>query len=103
MAFLTAVSYTHLDVYKRQVLSLLKYTGRELGITLILVTHDLHVAEQADRIITVSYTHLSWASGTTAENCSVLYSKSNAVAKIDTASGEIVEADYCLLYTSRCV
>ena len=37
----------------REVLSLLKYTGRELGITLILVTHDLHVAEQAERIITI--------------------------------------------------
>ena len=35
------------------MLSLLKYTARELGITLILVTHDLHVAEQADRIITI--------------------------------------------------
>ncbi len=43
-----------------------------------------------------SISALSWASGTTAENCSVLYSKSNAVAKIDTASGEIVEADYNL-------
>lgn len=39
---------------------------------------------------------LSWASGTTAENCSVLYSKSTAVVKIDVASGEIVEADYNL-------
>ena len=39
---------------------------------------------------------LSWASGTTAENCNVLYSKSTAVAKIDVASGEIVEADYNL-------
>lgn len=37
----------------REVLSLLKYTGRELGITLILVTHDLHVAEQAGRILTI--------------------------------------------------
>ncbi len=37
----------------REVLSLLKYTGRELGITLILVTHDLHVAEQAERILTI--------------------------------------------------
>lgn len=37
----------------REVLSLLKYTARELGITLILVTHDLNVAEQADRIITI--------------------------------------------------
>lgn len=37
----------------REVLSLLKYTGRELGIMLILVTHDLHVAEQAGRILTI--------------------------------------------------
>lgn len=37
----------------REVLSLLKYAGRELNVTLILVTHDLHVAEQADRIITI--------------------------------------------------
>ena len=37
----------------REVLSLLKYAARELGITLILVTHDLHVAEQADRILTL--------------------------------------------------
>lgn len=35
------------------MLSLLKYVGRELGITLILVTHDLNVAEQADRILTL--------------------------------------------------
>lgn len=37
----------------REVLSLLKYASKELGITLILVTHDLHVAEQADRILTI--------------------------------------------------
>lgn len=37
----------------REVLSLLKYVGREFGITLILFTHDLHVAEQAERIITI--------------------------------------------------
>ena len=37
----------------REVLSLLKYTGKELGVTLIRVTHDLHVAEQAERIITI--------------------------------------------------
>lgn len=37
----------------REVLSLLKYAARELGVTLILVTHDLHVAEQADRVITI--------------------------------------------------
>ncbi|MDE6111134.1 MAG: ABC transporter ATP-binding protein, partial [Eubacterium sp.] len=37
----------------REVLSLLKYASKELGVTLILVTHDLHVAEQADRILTI--------------------------------------------------
>lgn len=37
----------------REVLSLLKYTGKELDVTLILVTHDLHVAEQAERVITI--------------------------------------------------
>lgn len=36
-----------------EVLTLLKYVTDELGVTLILVTHDLHVAELADRIITV--------------------------------------------------
>lgn len=37
----------------REVLSLLKFASKELGVTLILVTHDLHVAEQADRILTI--------------------------------------------------
>ena len=37
----------------REVLSLLKYAGKELSVTLILVTHDLHVAEQAERVITI--------------------------------------------------
>ena len=37
----------------REVLSLMKYVSKEFGITLILVTHDLHVAEQADRILTL--------------------------------------------------
>ncbi len=35
----------------REVLTLLRQVNRELGITLVLVTHDLNVAEQADRII----------------------------------------------------
>lgn len=35
----------------REVLSLLKYASRELGVTLILVTHDISIAEQADRIL----------------------------------------------------
>lgn len=37
----------------REVLSLLKYVGKELGISLLLVTHDLHVAEQAERVLTI--------------------------------------------------
>ncbi len=37
----------------REVLTLLKHTAKELKTTLILVTHDLNVAEQADRIITI--------------------------------------------------
>ena len=35
----------------REVLSLLRQVSYELGITLVLVTHDMKVAEQADRII----------------------------------------------------
>jgi len=35
----------------REVLALLRQVSHELGITLILVTHDMNVAEQADRII----------------------------------------------------
>lgn len=35
----------------REVLTLLRTVSRELGITLVLVTHDLHVAEQAERVI----------------------------------------------------
>lgn len=35
----------------REVLTLLRTISHELGITLVLVTHDLHVAEQAERVI----------------------------------------------------
>ena len=35
----------------REVRTLLRTVSRELGITLVLVTHDMTVAEQADRII----------------------------------------------------
>lgn len=38
----------------REVLSLLRYANRELGVTLILVTHDLSIAEQAHRVITIT-------------------------------------------------
>ena len=37
----------------REVLSLLKYVSKTLGVTLILVTHDMHVAEQAERVLTL--------------------------------------------------
>ncbi|MDY4491274.1 MAG: hypothetical protein SPE19_12255 [Candidatus Faecousia sp.] len=36
------------------MLTLLRTISHELGITLVLVTHDLHVAEQADRVIGLS-------------------------------------------------
>lgn len=35
----------------QEVLTLLRQVNHELGITLVLVTHDLNVAEQAERII----------------------------------------------------
>ena len=35
----------------REVLSLLKHASSELGVTLILVSHDLNIAEQAERVI----------------------------------------------------
>ena len=35
----------------REVMTLLRQVNQELGITLVLVTHDLNVAEQAERII----------------------------------------------------
>ena len=38
----------------REVLALLKQMNAELGITLVLVTHDLSIAEQADRIVRLS-------------------------------------------------
>jgi hypothetical protein len=38
----------------------------------------------------------SWASGTTEENCKVLYKDGTVTVKIDTKSGEIVEADYIM-------
>ena len=37
----------------REVISLLKYVSKMFGVTLILVTHDLNVAEQADRLLTL--------------------------------------------------
>lgn len=37
----------------REVLALMRYVGHELGVTLIMVTHDLAIAEQSERIIRI--------------------------------------------------
>ncbi len=37
----------------REVLSLLKLISKKLGVTLLLVTHDLHVAQQAERVVSI--------------------------------------------------
>ena len=51
----------------REVLALLKYVSKQLGVTLILVTHDLHVAEQAERIITIEDGRISGDTKTAAD------------------------------------
>jgi len=45
------------------VLTLLRTVSHELGITLVLVTHDMKVAEQADRIIQLSDGQIAADSG----------------------------------------
>jgi putative ABC transport system ATP-binding protein len=47
----------------REVLALLRTISHELGITLVLVTHDMKVAEQADRIIRLEDGHIASDSG----------------------------------------
>lgn len=47
----------------REVLTLLRTVSYELGITLVLVTHDMKVAEQADRIIQLSDGRIAADSG----------------------------------------
>ena len=47
----------------REVLTLLRTVSHELGITLVLVTHDMKVAEQADRIIQLSDGQIAADSG----------------------------------------
>lgn len=49
----------------REVLTLLRTVSHELGITLVLVTHDMKVAEQADRIIQLSDGQIAADSGVT--------------------------------------
>lgn len=47
----------------REVLTLLRTISHEMGITLVLVTHDMKVAEQADRIIQLSDGQIAADSG----------------------------------------
>ena len=47
----------------REVMTLLRTVAHELGITLVLVTHDMKVAEQADRIIQLSDGQIAADSG----------------------------------------
>lgn len=46
-----------------------------------------------------SISMLSWASGSTAENCKVTYENGTATVTIDPATGKITEADYEMLVT----
>ncbi len=45
---------------------------------------------------TISDLGVAWASGTTEDNCKVVYEYGTVTATIDPASGEIVEADYVM-------
>ena len=49
----------------REVLTLLRQVGRDLGITLMLVTHDMNVAEQAERILQIEDGRIVRDSGVT--------------------------------------
>lgn len=51
----------------REVLFLMRTVSRELGITMILVTHDLSVAEQAERIVRLEDGQVADDSGVTVE------------------------------------
>ena len=51
------VSYTHLDVYKRQVLTMLQQL-HAAGNTVVLITHDNSIAVQAQRIIRLEDGHV---------------------------------------------
>ncbi len=51
----------------REVLSLLRQVSHDLGVTLVLVTHDLNVAEQADRIIRLEDGRIAHDSGVMAQ------------------------------------
>ena len=47
----------------REVLGLLRQVSHDLGITLVLVTHDIHVAEQAQRILFIEDGEIARDSG----------------------------------------
>lgn len=47
----------------REVLDLMRTVARELGITMIMVTHDMGVAEQAERVIRIEDGHVAGDSG----------------------------------------
>ena len=47
----------------REVLGLLRQVSHDLGITLVLVTHDIHVAEQAQRILFIEDGQIARDSG----------------------------------------
>ncbi len=47
----------------REVLALLRQVSHDLGVTLVLVTHDLNVAEQAERIIQLEDGRIAHDSG----------------------------------------
>ena len=51
----------------REVLTLMRAVSNELGITMILVTHDLSVAEQADRIVRLEDGKVAEDSGSSRE------------------------------------
>lgn len=51
----------------REVLTLLRHVSHDLGVTLVLVTHDLNVAEQAGRIIRLEDGRIAHDSGVMAE------------------------------------
>ena len=50
--YLASVSYTHLDVYKRQ--ALLKEAAKVYEQTIVMITHSRSIAQSADRILQVS-------------------------------------------------
>lgn len=51
----------------REVLALMRQVSHDLGVTLVLVTHDLNVAEQAERVIQLTDGRVAHDSGVRAE------------------------------------